>query len=310
MKALTAGKHILLEKPSTSNAAEARNLFRSALLTQGKKTPLVMLEAVHIRFHPAWQKFLSLLDPPNIDEAISTHNLPKGALSLDDIRYQYHLSGGCLMDFGSYNVQMLRQVFGAAPEKCVAAQARPILSGSDKNIDQAFSASWKFPNGGTGSIVADTATTGCHYLPYLTDHLPTFKTPMCSIKHREKVLPHPTRKEMEISTRRTVIMWNQLFASIWHRIDIIEDHELRCRSDGRVEKSWTEKSYVKQYSGACGDDSWTTYRHQLEQFVNKIRGRQTSIWIDGEDSIKQMETIDGAYEKAGMLLRPSSSYTT
>ena len=306
MKGLAAGKHVLLEKPSTSNASETRRLFRRHLMDG--QIPTIMLEAVHIRFHPAWQKFLSLLDPPIIAEAISTHNLPSGALSLDDIRYRYDLSGGCLMDFGSYNIQMLRQVFGAPPKDCVAAQARFLPAGLDQNIDQAFSATWNFPNGGTGSIVADMATTGGHYFPYLTSSLPRFKTPMCSVRHREKIVPHPTRDDMEISTTRTVIMWNQLFASIWHRIDIIEDSKLLCRSNGRIEKSWRNKSYIKQYTGDCGDDSWTTYRHQLEQFVNKIRGRPTSVWIDGGDSIEQMETIDDAYKKAGISLRPSSAY--
>lgn len=50
-KALAKGKHVLLEKPSTSNAVEAERLFRSPLLSQNK--PLVLLEAFHNRFTPA-----------------------------------------------------------------------------------------------------------------------------------------------------------------------------------------------------------------------------------------------------------------
>ena len=85
MKALKAGKHVLLEKPSVSNASEARSLFRSPLLAGESSlqagVPLVLLDAVHIRFHPAWQKFLSYIDSPNISEAISTHHVPKGLIA-------------------------------------------------------------------------------------------------------------------------------------------------------------------------------------------------------------------------------------
>jgi hypothetical protein len=47
----------------------------------------------------------------------------------------------------------------------------------------------------------------------------------------------------------------------------------------------------------------------LEQFVNKVNGRpESGVWLDGEDSINNMKVIDMAYEKAGMPLRPTSSY--
>jgi hypothetical protein len=58
-----------------------------------------------------------------------------------------------------------------------------------------------------------------------------------------------------------------------------------------------------------GDYHWSTYRHQLEQFVNKVRGREGSgVWIAGEYSINQMRVVDMAYKKAGLPIRPTSSY--
>lgn len=45
MKALLAGKHVLLEKPATNVAEEARKIFD---LAESKK--LVVLEAVHYRY--------------------------------------------------------------------------------------------------------------------------------------------------------------------------------------------------------------------------------------------------------------------
>lgn len=44
MKALIAGKHVLLEKPSTDTSEETRKLFEYA-----EKKGLVLLEAFHYR---------------------------------------------------------------------------------------------------------------------------------------------------------------------------------------------------------------------------------------------------------------------
>ena len=304
-KALAAGKHVLLEKPSTSNATEATNLFRtSSSSIQGRPAP-VLLEAVHFRFHPAWQKFLSLIDPQTTEEAHSTHHLPKGIFPDDDIRFRYDLAGGCLMDFGYYNVQCLRQIFGTEPEECLRADLR--RAPLDEKIDQAFSAAWRFPNGGIGSIESDLKFLGGYPFPWLTSKIPGLKTPSCRVKHHKApVVDEELPKDLAHTVVKTVIMWCMSFPSIWHRIDLILDHTLKNVSTGEVVKTWTEISYIKEYVGKVGDASWSTYRHQLEEFVNKVRGRKsTGMWIEAEDSIKQMEMIDGAYRKAGVPVRPS-----
>ena len=45
MKALEAGKHVLLEKPASDTAEEARRMFELA-----ESKGLVLLEALHYRF--------------------------------------------------------------------------------------------------------------------------------------------------------------------------------------------------------------------------------------------------------------------
>lgn len=47
-----------------------------------------------------------------------------------------------------------------------------------------------------------------------------------------------------------------------------------------------------------------SYHHQLELFLNKVKGRPTQHWISGRDSIRQMRMIDMAYEKNGLGPRP------
>ncbi|WP_161789521.1 Gfo/Idh/MocA family protein, partial [Nocardia seriolae] len=69
--------------------------------------------------------------------------LPK----FSDIRYNYDLAGGALMDAGCYAVHMARTFGGEQPE-VVSAQAKR----RDPRIDRAMTAELRFPAGHTGRI--------------------------------------------------------------------------------------------------------------------------------------------------------------
>ncbi len=111
VKALEAGKHLLQEKPLTSNAAEARRLVAA-----GEASGLVMMEAFHWRFHPLATRLRSLLDEGAVGDIVSV----AGGFSvpidpIDDVRHAYELSGGALMDLGCYAAQWVRFVAGSEP---------------------------------------------------------------------------------------------------------------------------------------------------------------------------------------------------
>jgi len=306
VKSLKAGKHVLLEKPSTSNAAEATSLFRHELLKQPNAP--VLLEAVHVLFHPAWQTFLTLLDPPNIATAHAVCQASSMQFSSDDIRFVYDLAGGALMDCGTYCVFFLRQMFGTEPVECIEATPRMIPKGCDQKCDQAMQAKWRFPNGGIGSIDADLAVS----LQKLT------KLPWCEAVHKEKVISDEqlggdSGKEHVVVKK--VVGCLMMQPVIWHRIDVIEQHTIRIIADKRVLKTWTTTEYKKSYTWEdfnvkkIGKDWWITYRWMLEEFVNRIKGREgTGVWVSAEESIRQMEMIDSAYAKAGMVIRPSHAF--
>lgn len=48
--------------------------------------------------------------------------------------------------------------------------------------------------------------------------------------------------------------------------------------------------------------------YQLEAFVDRVTGKEPVHWIEPEDSIDQMRTIDAIYDKSGLLRRPSTEY--
>jgi predicted dehydrogenase len=70
LRAVKAEKHALLEKSSASNATKARKLFESAIFTA--PDALVLLEAFHYSFHPAWQTFLKLIHQDPLSWPVKT----------------------------------------------------------------------------------------------------------------------------------------------------------------------------------------------------------------------------------------------
>jgi hypothetical protein len=67
-------------------------------------------------------------------------------------------------------------------------------------------------------------------------------------------------------------------------------------------------TYEKHYKGSSrtgdrGEEYWSTYRWQLEVFVDKLRGREPPHWVTNEGSINQMKSIDMVYEKARSVSR-------
>jgi predicted dehydrogenase len=141
--ALTAGKHVLCEKPFTANAAEAREIAELAA-----KSDRVVMEAFHYRYHPLTLRVEQIIASGELGklervEAALCFPLPK----FSDIRYNYSLAGGATMDAGCYAVHMVRTFGGSMPE-VVSAQAKL----RDPQVDRAMTAELRFASGHTGRV--------------------------------------------------------------------------------------------------------------------------------------------------------------
>ena len=104
LAALKAGKHVLCEKPFTSNAAQAREVAAAA-----DGTGLVVMEAFHYRYHPLARRMAELVRGGELGriervETAMCFPLPR----FSDIRYDFSLAGGALMDAGCYAVHAMR----------------------------------------------------------------------------------------------------------------------------------------------------------------------------------------------------------
>jgi predicted dehydrogenase len=121
MRALEAGKHVLCEKPFAANAAEADRVV-SAAASSG----LVVMEAMHYRYHPLVQRMASVIadgviGTPRHVQCWTSWPIPDPG----DIRYSFELGGGALMDGGCYAVDCLR-LLGLSEPEVTGALADPV----------------------------------------------------------------------------------------------------------------------------------------------------------------------------------------
>jgi predicted dehydrogenase len=143
LKALAAGKHVLCEKPFTSNAAEAERVAEAAA-----PSGLVVMEAFHYRYHPLAERMKQIVDSGVLGEirhieTVMCIPLPRK----NDIRFRYELAGGATMDVGCYAIHQLRFLAGAEPE-VIAASAKL----ERPNVDRWMQADFRFPDGRTGRM--------------------------------------------------------------------------------------------------------------------------------------------------------------
>ncbi|KAI3323853.1 hypothetical protein HD806DRAFT_76259 [Xylariaceae sp. AK1471] len=316
-RALKAGKHVLLEKPSVNNSTEAEQLFYLSLTSTSTSTSIssqpVLLEATHPFFHPAWAVFMAHVTPSAVASAKTSLAVPRGMIGSDDIRYNFNLGGGAMMDLGAYTASALACIFGSAAEECVSCETG-LGTGTDPRCDRWYRARYRFPNGGVGEMEGDLnalwhkLTPGIH-----VTHKPMVITP------GEAGVGVKIREGEEVLRTRKIHFNNFAMPSLFHSITVVDEFAVReMGEETRPRKTWKTSRTLKAYTWRAtgleglekqpGEPYWTTYRYQLEQFVNKVRGRDTPQWVEGGDSVITMRMIDMAYTAAKLPLRPSSEY--
>lgn len=108
--ALKAGKHVVVEKPITTGAAEARDLVDAA-----KRAGLFLMEAMWMKFNPVVQDLLRMVD----DGAIGSVRNVRASFGLPfpsgvGSRWSPDLGGGALLDQGIYPFTIAHMLLGEA----------------------------------------------------------------------------------------------------------------------------------------------------------------------------------------------------
>jgi predicted dehydrogenase len=125
--ALEAGKHVLVEKPFTINAAEARSVVELAAARN-----LVVLEAMWTRWLPHMVRIREIIAAGTLGEVRTVLADHDQKLSSDPAHRMQapSLGGGALLDLGIYPVSFSWDVFGAPAN--VHAVSSPTATGVDR----------------------------------------------------------------------------------------------------------------------------------------------------------------------------------
>lgn len=116
-KAITAGKHVLVEKPLALKASEISKLIRAR-----DKAGVVVSEAFMVTYHPQWLKVRELLKKGTIgtlrriESSFTYFNMDAG-----NMRNQVELGGGALPDIGVYPTVCARFATGMEPQSVSAS---------------------------------------------------------------------------------------------------------------------------------------------------------------------------------------------
>jgi predicted dehydrogenase len=151
LAAVAAGKHVLTEKPSASNAEEA-----DEVRTAAAKAGVVFMEGFHYLFHPVTQRLHALLasgELGDLQHSETTFTVP--APPDDDPRWSLSLAGGALMDLGCYSLHAQRMLapWAGGPPRLTAARGRERAGAP--GVDEAIGAELEFPGGATAMARCD-----------------------------------------------------------------------------------------------------------------------------------------------------------
>ncbi len=151
LKALAAGKHVLCEKPLSSNADEARQMVAAAA-----ENDRILMTAYHYQFHPLAELMRSAMTQLGRIESIRCSMcFPLPVFS--DIRYQFDLAGGATMDVGAYTAHMLLMLARSSAQPGLE-QLPEISSASaktlrrDPRVDRAMDVELSWADGTRGVI--------------------------------------------------------------------------------------------------------------------------------------------------------------
>lgn len=155
---IAAGKHLLVEKPLASNAADGQLIADAAAAAPD----VVVMEAFHWRYHPVAQQIRDIIESGvlgQLQRIEAIFDIPAGAIPETDIRWNLPLGGGSTMDLGCYPVQWARFAASADPTvmpRVMSAQTVSPVPG----IDGSLGAELLWPSGLSGFIHSSMIANG------------------------------------------------------------------------------------------------------------------------------------------------------
>jgi len=151
MLALKAGKHVLIEKPFTLNAKEAR-----AVVDFAESQGLVVMEAMWTRFLPHMVRIREVVQSGALGEIRSLTADHRQALS-DDPAHRMNalaLGGGALLDLGIYPISFACEILGLPTSIHASARFKPT------GVDAEVSTLMRHKNGAISATISASDYAG------------------------------------------------------------------------------------------------------------------------------------------------------
>ena len=184
-RALTAGLHVMVDKPAVLDVASAESVVALA-----RRVRRGIGEATVFAFHPQIAALRALVPPADLASTRATASFSVPPLPPSDFRYRHELGGGSLYDLGPYAAATSRLLFGEAPATvaCMVLSTRGAPA-----VDTSFSMLLTYPGGGSLAGHYGFVTTYQNRLSVLSgsrvvDAERIFSTPpelACAIRVRE-----------------------------------------------------------------------------------------------------------------------------
>ena len=147
IKAVRAGKHVLVEKPIALSSYEAEAIYHEA-----RKAGVFSGEAFMYRLHPQTARIIELVKSGVIGDVRiirSSFGFNMGSVKPEHRLFANALAGGGILDVGGYPVSMARLIAGAAEGKPFAEPVSVSGAGhlGETGVDEWASALLKFAGG-------------------------------------------------------------------------------------------------------------------------------------------------------------------
>jgi predicted dehydrogenase len=143
LAAISAGLHVLCEKPLAANAEDAE-----AVAAASAKSDRVVMEAFHWRYHPFVEDIRTGIDRIGPLRSVDAwFEVEEGRIGPDDIRWNLQLGGGSTMDLGCYAIAWVRWLVGTEPDVVSA-----VAGATPDGVDAWLTAELAWPGGVSGSI--------------------------------------------------------------------------------------------------------------------------------------------------------------
>lgn len=164
LAAIEAGKPVLCEKPSASNAAQAR-VVRDRAHERG----VPYMEGMHSRYHPVMNRLIELAGGDELGTVTGIEvSMGYPCVDRSDLRWSYELDGGVTMDVATYALHACRTLGEALGGEPAVLSARMHGEPDLPFLDAQMSAVLEFPNGVRASVDASYLTEEMYFRLRLT----------------------------------------------------------------------------------------------------------------------------------------------